>query len=419
MRIIWFSSTATFTRKDLKVEKKYAGGSWIMALENEFRKVAGIELAIAFPNSSVTNTEKVEFEGITYYYLPYPNTKTARLVNRIFGRIEKPSDVKYYMDAVNDFKPEIIHIFGTENNYGQLLYHTQIPVVFHIQGILLQYINKWYAGISRRETFKFSSLKSLLLGTSFFHQFVTKQKKAMRERQFFAQSRFLMGRTEWDKNLANFFAPKAKYFHCEELLREPFLKSRWKPTVNCELKLVSVMNPEIYKGLDVILNTASSLKERGYSIKWQIAGLKSDEVLVRMMERKTGIRSSHVKVEYLGKLDAEKLVEVMLASDVFVHPSYIDNSPNSVCEAMLLGMPVIATRVGGIPSLITHGKDGILVQEGDPYDLAQQIINIVSDAIFQLELSNNAHERALKRHDKVELTKNLFDIYNTILASKT
>ena len=60
----------------------------------------------------------------------------------------------------------------------------------------------------------------------------------------------------------------------------------------------------------------------------------------------------------------------MLASDLYVSASHIENSPNSVAEAQLIGMPCIATGVGGTATYIEHNISGIIVPPGDPYALA-------------------------------------------------
>lgn len=65
---------------------------------------------------------------------------------------------------------------------------------------------------------------------------------------------------------------------------------------------------------------------------------------------------------------------------IFIHPSHIDNSPNGLCEAMLLGMPIIAIYAGGIPSLLVNRREGLLVQDGDPYAMAGAIIELLKDA---------------------------------------
>lgn len=75
-------------------------------------------------------------------------------------------------------------------------------------------------------------------------------------------------------------------------------------------------------------------------------------------------------IEFLGILSEDELKNTLLSSDIYVHTAYIDNSPNALCEAMILGLPCIASYVGGISSLMKNGESGILVPVNEPYYLA-------------------------------------------------
>jgi glycosyltransferase involved in cell wall biosynthesis len=84
---------------------------------------------------------------------------------------------------------------------------------------------------------------------------------------------------------------------------------------------------------------------------------------------------------------------------------------------MLLGMPVISTYAGGIPSLITDGTDGLLVQDGDPWSLAGAIIDLVRDRELAVRLGQNARERASRRHDPQKVVNDLLFCYQSIIYS--
>jgi glycosyltransferase involved in cell wall biosynthesis len=118
-------------------------------------------------------------------------------------------------------------------------------------------------------------------------------------------------------------------------------------------------------------------------------------------------------------MNAAQLLKAELDADIFVHPSHIDNSPNSVCEAMLIGMPVIATCTGGTGSLLTDGEEGILIQDGDPHSLAGVLMELVKDPAYAAELGKNARERAIKRHDPDQITDNLINIYTSLIKKSS
>ena len=120
-------------------------------------------------------------------------------------------------------------------------------------------------------------------------------------------------------------------------------------------------------------------------------------------------------ISFLGKLDAEEMKEEYLKSHTYVCASSVENSPNSMAEAMLLGTPVVASKTGGIPSLITHEKEGLLFEKGNAVELAAVIEKIWQDDSLAFRFSENARCRAAKTHDQKENCKVLLGIYKEII----
>ena len=120
----------------------------------------------------------------------------------------------------------------------------------------------------------------------------------------------------------------------------------------------------------------------------------------------------------MGHVSSSDLVNELLNSDLYVHPSHIENSPNAVQEAMLLGMPVIATKVGGTSSLLVDGHEGILVQNNDPYDLAGAILELMEFPENGRLLGINARKLGLKRNDPVTISEKLMTIMGSLVNSK-
>ena len=106
--------------------------------------------------------------------------------------------------------------------------------------------------------------------------------------------------------------------------------------------------------------------------------------------------------------------ERMLKSNVFVSPSSIENSPNSVGEAMILGVPCISSDVGGVKNMLKHGEEGLVYPFHDPYVLAHYIDEIFSSQSFAEKLSYNAKQHAETTHSQKINLKSLIDIYNQI-----
>jgi glycosyltransferase involved in cell wall biosynthesis len=120
----------------------------------------------------------------------------------------------------------------------------------------------------------------------------------------------------------------------------------------------------------------------------------------------------------MGKINATKLIETMLSADCYVLASHVENSPNALCEAMLLGMPCIATQSGGVGSFITHRSNGLLVQSGDSYSIAASIIEISRNKTQAVEFGRAAREISIQRHDPQKIVNSLLGIYQEIINPK-
>ena len=114
-------------------------------------------------------------------------------------------------------------------------------------------------------------------------------------------------------------------------------------------------------------------------------------------------------IQFTGMLNEQKMCEQYLKANVFVSPSSIENSPNSVGEAMLLGMPVVSSDVGGVKNLLTHGEEGYIYPYDEPYMLAYYIKNIFKSE----EIAKKTGEKAKKKAEEIySRKKNLADILN-------
>ena len=226
-----------------------------------------------------------------------------------------------------------------------------------------------------------------------------------------------MGRTEWDRDIVNYFSPGSRYYHCPEAIRPAIYNSekRWVYRRSETIRIVTIASAGNLKGNGIILETARLLKRMGINFEWRVSG---DKHIFASFERTCGIRASEVNVTLLGYIGVEQVKQELLDAEMFILPSIMDNSPNSLCEAQLIGTPVIASYVGGIPQMVEHNRTGILYPYNEPYALAYKILNLHNSPDSQKMLSHNEIETAKKRHDPRLLSLRLMEIYSDIIKDK-
>lgn len=415
MRVLWFINISL-----PKVGENDPGtiqGGWISSLEKQIRKVDNIQLGIVFP---VNKQQIIHFSSGGTEYYGYPSAPFRGNFMGLPGRwrhqIEPSEELKIYLEIIEQFKPDLIHVFGSEKQYGLIIPDTKVPVVVQIQGNLTACLQKWYSGLTFFEVLKYCNKKNLLLGYGIFHQYFLIKKRAARELKVLSKARFIIGRTDWDKRIMRIMAPDSTYFHCDELLRTEFHKKQWVKPPSGKFLIFSTLSPIIYKGLETVLKTSCLLTLYSeFEFEWRIAGIKGTEEVVGIIERSQKMRYEDNNVSFLGPLNAEELSERLISSSIFIHPSHIENSPNSVCEAMLTGVPVIATYAGGTSSILKDGEEGVLVQDGDPYALAGAILTLAYSPESMVSYSQRARQKALSRHDPDKVLNTIIGIYHNII----
>jgi len=171
----------------------------------------------------------------------------------------------------------------------------------------------------------------------------------------------------------------------------------------------------MYKGLETLLEAFELVRTKiKENLILKIAGINKESKIVLLAYNVLKLKRHDTNVFYLGSVNAGVIARELSEADVFVHPSHTDNSPNSVCEAMLVGTPVVSTNVGGIPSLVTNGVDGLLVQDGDPIAMAGAILDVLTDIDLSCSLSVKARSRAKERHDPRHVAQTVISVYSKL-----
>lgn len=422
MKILWFTNSPCGSIKRNPALTVKSGG-WLISLEAEIKKEKNIQLEVAY--FSDKHEKSFAFENVKYYPMCRNKFDAGKGLSRIRERFISQEDkdkkaLPIMLDVARQSQPDIIHIHGTEEAFGLLVkYIKDIPIVFSIQGMIAPYREKYFSGIPKKYAYKFDLLCDKIKGVGIKKSYQSFCYRAEREKQYLSQANYIFGRTFWDRDCTLALNPKRKYYVVNEILRPEFYKKQWKGFFsNNVIKIVSTISGGIYKGMETVLKAACLLKQYGnLKFEWHIAGYTSSTKWVRICEKMTGVLAKDCNIIFHGRIDAELLSDLLCKSDIYVHVSHIENSPNSVCEAMILGMPVIASYAGGTASLLKHEEDGILYQDGDPYVLAGAIIEMQQNPTMAYKYAQTAREHALNRHDKKQIVKEVIEGYSDIISN--
>ena len=112
-------------------------------------------------------------------------------------------------------------------------------------------------------------------------------------------------------------------------------------------------------------------------------GLEAD---IKELAKEMGLQEV---VRFPGFLDQEEKLKEFSTADIFLNTNQVDNMPVAVIEACAMGLPVVATCVGGIPDMITNGQNGLLVPDGDAKGMADAVISLLENADLAARISAN------------------------------
>lgn len=416
MKVLWFSNTPANADEYFNAVLKGSGG-WLQALDQSLQNK--VELHIAF---SKQYNEVFKYKKTTYYPIPSNQSFYKRALTRFFGYSAEKQDLPRYLEIINQVKPDIIHIHGTENPFTSIIPHTNIPLVVSVQGIITVVKEKYCSGFDKNllhiKDRKGRSLKNFLLPWSFYVQYTIFNKLSIVELKNLLLVKNIIGRTSWDKRVTRILAPGSAYFHGDEILRDSFYQHEWVPNFSDnKINIHTTNSNDFYKGFESICMALNELNKIGISCEWRVAGIAHDDLIVKVTKKKLKNKYPQKGLILMGNLNQDTLIECLLQADMYVTASHIDNSPNGLCEAMILGLPCISSFVGGVGSLIKDGEEGILIQDGDPWALAGAVLEMAGNTEQAIKFGQNARKVALVRHNKERIVNDLVNVYKSVVTS--
>ena len=341
---------------------------------------------------------------------------------------------------LSHFKPDIVHCFGTE--YPHTLaaikcFGRPQRTLVGIQGLCRVYATGYMASLPKRVQ-NSVTFRDLIKKDSLKKQKQKYEDRGQWELAAVQGTGHVTGRTHWDKFWTGKWNPNAAYHVMQETLRKEFYSGKWSLDT-CEPHSLFLSQGDYpIKGLHYMLQAMPRILEEFPDTKVYVAGnsiLRSKNIIGRLKISSYGIYLEKLirdyklegKIVFLGKLNAQQMKEAYLKSQAFVCPSTMENSPNSLGEAMILGVPVVTTDIGGITSMI--GPDEGAIYEGFRVELsdepgqfelissrlAEAVIYSFQNPVEACARAEKARAHANKTHNGDVNNKRLLEIYQTMM----
>ncbi len=418
MKVLWFTNIPLPEMLGQSSTEHAITGGWIIALLERLAKTPDVEVAVVCAFPGLQEGTFCGANGVSYHTIR--QKPSWRYVSP-----RGPDSDKRLPDAcarlVAELSPDIVHIHGSERFYGLLGARQlcNVPIVISIQGLIHQIVKpRTHFGVTRwrdivgvfRPADWYEDLGRLLL-------YVQSRAAAKRELELLRGNHWFMGRTLWDRAWLEAVNPTATYFHVPELLRSAFYGGAPWDVASCERHRIIFTNANTYyRGTEVLLEAMAILKQEFADVTLAIGGgnnCGSTARRVMRVARRFGVEGA---MQFLGRLNAGQMVDELRRAHVYAIPSLAENSPNSLCEAQLVGLPCAASYVGGIPSLVDDGVTGFLFPPGDAAVLARRIKEVFLSDDLARRLGENARRVALQRHDPAAVTACVLDTYRTVIT---
>jgi len=335
----------------------------------------------------------------------------------------------FFEEELQTFQPDVIHIWGTEYAHTLAMVNACSKqglldkTVINIQG-LCSVIARHYTEGLPYSVQKGYTFRDLIRQDNILQQqkkFVLRGENEVKALQ---QAHHVIGRTHWDRACMEMIHPAACYHFCNETLRPVFYDTQWS-FAGCRKHWIFASSCEYpVKGFHYLLEAFGEVVKTYPNAMLAVPGVNPCSADIKGQLRKTNyqkylaslIQKHHLedKIVFLGSMSAEQMRQAYLDANVFVLPSTSENSPNSLGEAMLLGVPCVASDVGGVSSMMVHNTEGYIYQSTAPYMLAHYIKKVFAMEEKAEEMGAAASIHARKTHDPETNLTRLLEIYEEL-----
>jgi glycosyltransferase involved in cell wall biosynthesis len=412
VRVLWLTPVQLPAAKG----RDATSGGWMEGLRSALEvHEPDIELTIA----SWGSVRHEPFRAGNADYLSISSEEPQGRMAQLRGRwspLEAPKGaVEDCSRIIAQSKPDLIHVHGSESFLGLALAGTDVPSVISLQGIMHAYLRHATIGLGPADWLRLTATQQSLRGYGFPQRLSQYRRRARTELEIMALCDSYLGRTAWDRAVLKAIRPDARYYEAQEILGQAFFDQEWEDP-GPEAAIFSTSGSSPFKGLEVLLEALATVRRTtGRAVRLRVAGSVQSGPMWPVVRRRLADPRLRGAVDLLGVLTPAAIAQEFRQAGMYVHPAHMDNSPNALCEAMLVGLPCVASFVGGIPSLIRHEESGLLFHDREPVMLASAIERLLVDRTLAVRLGNQARLVARDRHDPKRVAQGVATIYTEVI----
>jgi len=215
--------------------------------------------------------------------------------------------------------------------------------------------------------------------------------------------------------VSNLLNKKKRIFNISNPVSKDFFFTGLKPLLQRGNSYIFFIGPLVYlKQAHILIEAFIKLKKDFPALQLTLCGNKDDK---KYYKRLTDlIKNQNASgINFINHLSREGVKNYLKNSLVFVLPSLQENSPMVIAEAMALGIPVIASRVGGIPYMIEHKKIGLLFSPGNVAELVKCLGILLRDKKLYQSIRYEAHKQALRLYRPENIAAETVKVYRELL----
>ena len=413
IKVLWFCNAA------FSDAKPNATGTWLYAMANALVDTRAIQL-YNITQANVKCVTRIDYQSICQWFVPFESLENGLPCSKTIKEIQ---------GIVNDIKPDVIHIWGTESYWGLLTARKIIKgykIILDMQGLMIKCAEVFYGGLTFNELLHCIEFKDLVLPhRSLFAKKMGYKKWGRFEIEMIRNHCNISTQSNWIQAQIEAINSDCNLFRTGIVIRNEFYTAQpWisKNVYNRNAPIIFTYSSDFtsYKGLHLLFRALALLKHKFPSIVLKIAGEHrqkrvSQPGYYRWLineARSLGIDNS---IQWLGSLDATRIIEQFYISSAVIIPSYVESYSLAFAEAMIVGVPTVVSFAGAMPELAKHEESALYFPVGDEMMCAYQTEKILMNREMAESISFNARKIALTRNNVEKVVKHQIQIYNEVL----